>query len=95
MKRIPLAVIAIVTFISIQHPLAQGAAQAEKLLAAADHAATVDGNLKGAIEQYKKAFDAAGSIPQRHRSWNCGAVRQTPPTSFRRSTVARSSSVTS
>ncbi len=39
----------------------QSAAEAEKLLASAKHKAAIDGDLKGAIEEYKKAFAAAGS----------------------------------
>jgi Tol biopolymer transport system component len=39
----------------------QGAAQAEKLLASAQHKAAMDGDLKGAIEEYKKALAAAGN----------------------------------
>ena len=39
----------------------QGAAEAEKLLASAKHKATIDGDPKGAIEEYKRAFAAAGS----------------------------------
>jgi Tol biopolymer transport system component len=41
------------------HVRAQAAVQAERLLAAAQHKATVDGDLKGAIEEYRKVFDAA------------------------------------
>jgi len=36
-------------------------AEAEKLLASAEHKATVDGDLKGAIEQYKKVVADAGT----------------------------------
>ena len=43
------------------HLRAQNAAQAEKLLAAAEHKATADGDLKGAIEDYKKIVDGAQS----------------------------------
>jgi Tol biopolymer transport system component len=39
----------------------QNAAQAEKLLASAEHKATVDGDLKGAIAEYTKIIAAAGS----------------------------------
>jgi Tol biopolymer transport system component len=39
----------------------QNAAQAEKLLAAAQHKAAVDGDLKGAIEAYKKIVAGAGA----------------------------------
>src|SRR5687768_10678594 len=39
----------------------QTAAQAEKLLASAQHKAAIDGDLKGAIEDYKKAIAAAGN----------------------------------
>jgi Tol biopolymer transport system component len=39
----------------------QGAAEAEKLLASAKHKATIDGDPKAAIEEYKRAFAAAGS----------------------------------
>ena len=39
----------------------QGAAEAEKLLASAKHKATIDGDPKGAIEEYKRAIVAAGS----------------------------------
>jgi Tol biopolymer transport system component len=38
----------------------QTAAQAEKLLASAQHKATIDGDLKGAIEDYKKIVAGAG-----------------------------------
>src|SRR5687768_17570697 len=38
----------------------QSASQAEKLLASAQHKATIDGDLKGAIDDYKKALAAAG-----------------------------------
>ena len=38
----------------------QSGAQAEKLLASAEHKATVDGNLRAAIDDYKKALNAAG-----------------------------------
>lgn len=37
----------------------QRAVQAEKLLASAQHKATIDGDLEGAIEEYRKAVDAA------------------------------------
>jgi len=39
----------------------QAAAQAEKLLASAQHKATIDGDLKGAIEEYRKIVAGAGS----------------------------------
>jgi len=39
----------------------QSNAQAEKLLANAEHKATVDGDLRGAIEQYKKVVAGAGT----------------------------------
>ena len=39
----------------------QTPAQAEKLLASAQHKATIDGDLKGAIDDYRKAIAAAGS----------------------------------
>src|SRR5687767_4038827 len=39
----------------------QTAAQAEKLLASAQHKAAIDGDLKGAIDDYKKAIAAAGN----------------------------------
>ena len=39
----------------------QTAAQAEKLLASAQHKAAIDGDLKGAIEDYKKAIATAGN----------------------------------
>ena len=38
----------------------QSATQAEKLFASAHHKATIDGDLKGAIDEYKKAIAAAG-----------------------------------
>lgn len=40
---------------------AQPAAQADKLLAAAQHKATVEGDLKGAIEMYRKIVSSAGA----------------------------------
>lgn len=39
----------------------QTAAQAEKYLASAQHKAAIDGDLKGAIDDYKKAIAAAGN----------------------------------
>ncbi len=39
----------------------QNAAEAEKLLASAKHKAAIDGDPKGAIEDYKRAFAAAGN----------------------------------
>ena len=39
----------------------QSAAQTEKLLASAQHKATIDGDLKGAIEDYKKIVAGAGA----------------------------------
>ena len=39
----------------------QTPAPAEKLLASAQHKATIDGDLKGAIDDYQKAIAAAGS----------------------------------
>ena len=45
----------------------QNAVQAEKLLASAKHRATVDGDPKGAIEEYKRALAAAGSNRARPR----------------------------
>lgn len=38
----------------------QSATQAERLLASAEHKATIDGDLRGAIEEYKRALGALG-----------------------------------
>ena len=43
-----------------RHGAQQNTADAEKLLARAQHKATIDGDLKGAIEELKKALAAAG-----------------------------------
>jgi Tol biopolymer transport system component len=48
--------IAAMPLISAQQP----GTQAEKLLASAEHKATVDGDLRAAIDEYKKALAAAG-----------------------------------
>ena len=39
--------------------------------------------------------EGLGSMPQRHRAWNCGAVCVTPPSSRRRRSVANEPSVSS
>jgi Tol biopolymer transport system component len=53
----------VATLLSAGLPIAgaQSATQAEKLFASAQRKATIDGDLKGAIEEYKKAVSAAGS----------------------------------
>jgi Tol biopolymer transport system component len=59
-----LLVICVAALIAFSMPIAhaqQGVAQAEKLLASAQHKAAIDGDLKGAIEDYRKAIAAAGN----------------------------------
>lgn len=49
----------------VQMPaIGQSAAEGEKLLARADHKATIEGDLKGAIEEYRKIAAGAGSSRQ-------------------------------
>ena len=62
MSRLLVIIVAalVVTCLPIVHAQ-QTAAQAEKLLASAQHKAAIDGDLKGAIEDYKKAIAAAGN----------------------------------
>jgi Tol biopolymer transport system component len=53
----------IATLLAVGGPIAtaqQNTAQVERLLASAEHKATIDGDLKGAIEEYQRAFAAAG-----------------------------------
>jgi Tol biopolymer transport system component len=62
MNRLTVLVIPFVCVAALQTTGAQqSAAQAEKLLASAQHKATIDGDLKGAIEDYKKVVAAAGA----------------------------------
>lgn len=60
MNRFIVVVAAALTAASV-HAAGQSAAQAEKLLASAHHKATIDGDLKAAIAEYKRAVGAAGS----------------------------------
>src|SRR5439155_23240524 len=62
MNRLTVLVIAMLLVAGLQTTHAQQAgAQAEKLLASAQHKATIDGDLKGAIEDYKKIVSGAGA----------------------------------
>ena len=55
------AFVAVLVTVSMHVGSAQrGATPAEKLLASAQHKASIDGDLKGAIDEYKKALAAAG-----------------------------------
>ena len=57
-----LAVALVVALLAGLHAVsAQPSAQAEKLLAAAQHKATVEGDLKGAIEIYRQVASSAGA----------------------------------
>jgi Tol biopolymer transport system component len=60
MSRLPIVCVAALIAVSITVAHAQSTAPAEKLLASAQHKAAIDGDLKGAIEDYKKAIAAAG-----------------------------------
>ena len=57
-----LLILLVATLLSAGLPMAgaQNAAQAEKLFASAQRKATIDGDLTGAIEEYKKVVAAAG-----------------------------------
>lgn len=58
-------VIALLTSAALQGPaIGQTTAQGDKLLARADHKATIEGDLKGAIEEYRKIAAAAGADRQ-------------------------------
>jgi Tol biopolymer transport system component len=62
MSRLP--TICVAALIVVSMPIAhaqQSTAPAEKLLASAQHKAAIDGDLKGAIEDYRKAIAAAGN----------------------------------
>lgn len=62
MSRLPTICLAVLIVVSM--PIAhaqQSTAPAEKLLASAQHKAAIEGDLKGAIEDYKKAIAAAGN----------------------------------
>lgn len=62
MHRSFVILVAVLLAAGIQGASAQhSVAQTEKLLAGAQHKATIDGDLKAAIEEYKKALAAAGS----------------------------------
>lgn len=62
MNRLFVVVVAALLAAAVQMTSAQqNAAQAEKLLASAQRKATIDGDLKGAIEEYKKVVAASGS----------------------------------
>jgi len=61
MQKLTFLVAAAVLAAGLQTTSAQNAAPGDKLLASAQHKATVDGDLKGAIEDYKKIVGAAGS----------------------------------
>jgi Tol biopolymer transport system component len=60
MKRLFVLHLAILLAVATVTGSAQGSAQAEKLIASAQRKATIDGDLRGAIEDYKKAIAAAG-----------------------------------
>ena len=59
MKRLPILIVGFV-IVTALHPSAQTNPQLEKLFASAQHKATVAGDLKGAIEDYKRVLAAAG-----------------------------------
>ncbi len=59
MNRLAVLVVASLVAVGLQNTSAQSSVQAEKLLASAQRKATVDGDLKGAIEDYKRAVTAA------------------------------------
>ena len=61
MNRLSLMCIAALLAGGLQTTRAQTNTQGEKLLASAQHKATVDGDLKGAIEEYKKIVAGAGT----------------------------------
>jgi Tol biopolymer transport system component len=61
MNRLCVLIVAALTTVVVPVTHAQqGIPQSEKLLAAADRAAAIDGDLRAAIDQYKKALVAAG-----------------------------------
>jgi WD40 repeat protein len=59
MKRLPILIVVLVVVIA-RHPSAQTNPPLEKLFASAQHKATVAGDLKGAIEDYKRIVATAG-----------------------------------
>ena len=61
MNRFTWTLLALLLVAGAQGTHGQASGQAEKLLAAADQKATIDGDLKGAIDAYKKAVAAAGA----------------------------------
>ena len=60
MNRLLIPLVAALLLAGLPITGAQGAAQAEKLFASAQRKATIDGDLTGAIEEYKKVVAAAG-----------------------------------
>src|SRR5687768_13446845 len=62
MNRLPVIFVAMLLWPGLHISNAQQhAVEAEKLLARAQHKATVEGDLKGAIEEYKRVVAVAGS----------------------------------